>query len=127
MRGVVLHKGRSRPLESTCREGPSTRRADAGRPEQLGLELHALGDQADDFTDAMLHYLTRIQGKDGSWPAYDWRPPMEDGVLMETALAARAVQLDPLEGRERESHKALQRGRQWLIRARPRTHNERVF
>ena len=93
-----------------------------------GLQgLHALGYAPDDLTEAMVRYLLLTQGTDGSWRTYDRRPPIQDGPLVGTALAARGVQLYSIPGREREAHEALVKARHWLAEASPQTHNERVF
>jgi hypothetical protein len=52
---------------------------------------------------------------------------MEDGPLVATAWAARALQLYPPAGREREADVALERARSWLAAQKLRTLNDRVF
>jgi ankyrin repeat protein len=101
---------------------------DAANNLGWGLQgLHALRYAPDDLTEAMVHYLLLTQGADGSWRTYDRRPPIQDGPLVGTALAARAVQLYPIPGREAELAEALRKAKGWLSQATPKTHNERVF
>ncbi len=99
-------------------------------PVSLGYgfdALNALGFPADETTTAMSGYLINAQRVAGFWPALDRRPPMEDGPLVGTAWAVRAIQLYPPRGREQAAREALQRARAWIERQTPRTHNERVF
>ena len=67
-------------------------------PVALGYDadgLRALRYESDDMMEAMSHYLLGTQRGDGSWPAFVRRPPMEDGPIIGTAWAARAMQLYP--------------------------------
>lgn len=99
-------------------------------PVSLGFGfdgLDALRYARDDTTDAMVHYLLGIQRTNGWWPSFDRRPPMEDGPIVGTAWAVRAVQTYAPVGREREVADALKRARWWLSEQDARTHNERVF
>jgi N-acyl-D-amino-acid deacylase len=89
--------------------------------------LSALGYPADSLTEAMAWYLAATQRPDGSWPAADFRPPMEDGPIQGAAFAIRALQLYPLEGREAELKQKIRRARAYLAKARPTTFNQQVF
>jgi N-acyl-D-amino-acid deacylase len=89
--------------------------------------LSALGYPADSLTDAMVWYLAATQRPDGSWPAADYRPPMEDGPIQGAAFAIRALQLYPLAGREPELEQRLGRARDYLSKANPTTFNQQVF
>ena len=89
--------------------------------------LAALRYAPDDVTGAMSHYLLGVQRANGSWPSFDRRPPLEDGPLVATAWAVRAIQLFPPEGRARDVADALRRSREWLGRQHPDRHNDRVF
>lgn len=89
--------------------------------------LAALGYPADDLTEAMTWYLMSQQQPDGSWPTYDYRPPMEDGPIPATAFAVRVLQSYPLPGRPAATEQAVARGRRWLESAKPATFNQRVF
>jgi len=87
----------------------------------------ALGYPADALTEAMVWYLAATQRPDGSWPAADYRPPMEDGPIQGTAFAIRALQLYPPSGRESELKRRIDRAADYLAKARPSTFNQQVF
>ena len=89
--------------------------------------LSALGYPADALTEAMVWYLAATQCPDGSWPARDFRPPMEDGPIQGTAFGIRALRLYPIVGRETEFGRRIDRARDYLARAQPETFNQRVF
>jgi ankyrin repeat protein len=91
------------------------------------LGLSALGYPADPLTETMVWYLAATQRPDGSWPAADYRPPMEDGPIQGAAFAIRAFQLYPLAGREPELKQRMDRARNYLAKARPFTFNQQVF
>jgi mono/diheme cytochrome c family protein len=81
----------------------------------------------DDSTDAMVHYLLRAQRTNGSWFSYDYRPPLEDGMLVATAWATLGIRDYAPPGREREAAESLSRARGWLTQQTPKRHNEEVF
>ena len=89
--------------------------------------LAELGHPPDSLTEAMVWYLTATQRPDGSWPAADFRPPMEDGPIQGAAFAIRALQLYPLAGREPELKQRIGRARDYLLAASPTTFNQQVF
>jgi hypothetical protein len=75
----------------------------------------------------MTWYLAATQRPDGSWPAADYRPPMEDGPIQGAAFAIRVFQLYPLAGREKELAQRMERARDYLLKAQPATFNQQVF
>jgi len=79
--------------------------------------LSALGYPADSLTEAMVWYLAATQRPDGSWPAADFRPPMEDGPIQGAAFAIRVLRLYPLAGREPELKQRIERARDYLSKA----------
>ena len=89
--------------------------------------LSALGYRADSLTEAMVWYLAATQRPDGSWPAADFRPPMEDGPLQGAAFAIRVLRLYPLAGREPELKQRIERARDYLSKASPTSFNQQVF
>jgi ankyrin repeat protein len=89
--------------------------------------LAELGYAPDSLTEAMVWYLAATQRPDGSWPAADYRPPMEDGPIQGAAFAIRALQLYPLAGREAELKQRVGRARDYLLAASPTTFNQQVF
>lgn len=89
--------------------------------------LSALGYPSDSLTEAMVWYLAATQRPDGSWPAADFRPPMEDGPIQGAAFAIRTLRLYPLEGREAELKQRIRHARDYLAKAQPTTFNQQVF
>jgi ankyrin repeat protein/mono/diheme cytochrome c family protein len=91
------------------------------------LALSALRYPADALTEAMVWHLVAIQRPNGSWPAADYRPPMEDGPIQGAAFAVRSLQLYPLAGREAELKQRIRWARDYLAKAKPATFNQHVF
>jgi ankyrin repeat protein len=89
--------------------------------------LHAFHYAPTPATDAISRALLTHQRTDGSWWAPVRRPPMEDGPLFATASAARALQLYPPAGMEREVARSLERTRSWLTAQKMRDLNDRIF
>ena len=70
----------------------------------------------DATTAAMAHLVSQMQGADGSFLAFPARPPIESSTFTSTALSLRAIQVygeNPLP--------RIERARQWLATATPRT------
>ncbi|HVR75362.1 MAG TPA: ankyrin repeat domain-containing protein [Planctomycetota bacterium] len=93
------------------------------------LGFAALGYPADDMTEAVVWYLAALQRPDGHWRSDGrvGRPPLGHGAIQGTVLALRALQLYPLAGRERDFDARLDRAKNWLLAAPPKTHQDRVF
>lgn len=115
------------------READNARELDEPNPAgatTIGYDLdglNALHYAPDELTGAWTHYLLQIQQTDGSWISGLRRPPIEDGSLVRTAWAARALQTYPPSGRAREVEEALRRTRAWLVREPTPVHNHQVF
>lgn len=88
--------------------------ADAGRP-------------ADGTIEALVHYLTLKQSADGHWQPGLYRPPMVGSEFTTTALSLRALQRFGPKGRAAEITKRIERARDWLRKASPKTTEDRVF
>ena len=91
------------------------------------LGLAAADVPADKHTDAWVHHLAAIQGKDGNWYNNLPRPPIQTGDIGATALAVQALQRYPLPGRRAELAKQINRARQWLWNARPQNNEGAAF
>ena len=91
------------------------------------LGLAAEDVPADKNTDAWVHHLAAIQGKDGNWYNNLPRPPIQTGDIGATALAVHALQHYPLPGRKAEFNKQIHRARQWLWNARPENSEGAAF
>ncbi len=88
----------------------------------FAAEQHPL----DNITAAFTHLLAGQQMADGTWLGNGVsRPPMEDSIVSQTALAVRAVTLYPLAGRKNELDEKLGRARRWLLATAPSTTEER--
>jgi hypothetical protein len=91
------------------------------------LGFAALGYVPDDTTEAMVWYLAKIQQSDGHWVPGMLRPPLGGAEIVATVLAMRSLQLYQLEGQAAEMTERISRARNWLVTAKPRIHQERVF
>jgi hypothetical protein len=89
--------------------------------------LHALRYQPDDLTAAMSYYLAETQLPDGSWPDYDFRPPMEAGPIVGTALTLKALQYYPPPVESQPLKARMEKARRYLDRARPINFSQQVF
>jgi len=89
--------------------------------------LHALRYQPDALTDAMAWYLAETQLPEGSWPDYDFRPPMEGGPIVGTALTLQALQYYPPPVGTQPLKKRIGKARAWLERCQPTDLNQRTF
>lgn len=89
--------------------------------------LHALRYQPDELTAAMSWYLAETQSADGSWPDFDFRPPMEEGPIAGTALTVRALQYYPPPRSTQPLQARVRKARQWLEACEPKDFNQRVF
>lgn len=89
--------------------------------------LDAEAQPASSVTDAMVHHLASIQGKDGEWHNNLPRPPMQSSDISATALALHGLRAFPLIGRQREIDQRVERARKWLAVQKPEFTEERVF
>jgi len=99
-------------------------------PSNLGyglIGLNALGHPPDSLTAAMGFYLLRLQGSDGSWPAIDRRPPMDEGIVIGTVLAARALQLYPPPELLAATRDSLRRALAWLENSKAENINQQMY
>lgn len=82
---------------------------------------------ADKNTDALVHYLLGKQASDGRWLPVSYRPPIEYSDFTTTAITARVIQLYAPKGRANEIADRVARAREWLIKAKPVTNEERAY
>lgn len=85
------------------------------------------GYAADETTDAMVLEMAARQTADGSWTAYGHRPPIEYSRISSTAIAIRAMQLYGPPGQQQQLAGRIERGRQYLIDAKPTANAEEAF
>jgi ankyrin repeat protein len=91
------------------------------------LGLAAAGGTRNDTTDALVHYLTLKQAKDGRWRTTLFRPPANDSDFTATALAVRGLRSFGPPGRRREMARRIGKAKDWLVTAAPRTMEDRAF
>jgi ankyrin repeat protein len=73
---------------------------------------------SDNITAAFTHLVAGLQLPDGSWVGNGVsRPPLEDSIISQTALAVRTMTLYPIAGRRNDLEEKLRRAQQWLLRA----------
>jgi hypothetical protein len=82
----------------------------------------AEGYPADATTDAMAYLISTQQLADGSFLALPGRPPIESSTFTSTALSLRALQVYGKDPAPR-----IQRAREWLETAEPRTMEDRTM
>jgi len=90
------------------------------------IALSAGGHPLDTITATMTHWLIARQMPDGRWLGNGLnRPPSEYSTISHTAIAAGGLKSYPLPGRKDEIAGSLQRARQWLLAAEPKSAEER--
>jgi ankyrin repeat protein len=72
-------------------------------------------------------FVASHQLPNGSWHTIDIRPPQSFSDVSTTAICARALQLYMPDSLKGEKRSRLNRAREWLIKAQPRTTEERAF
>jgi ankyrin repeat protein len=83
---------------------------------------------ADDYSDAVIHYLKAMQEPEGYWKAPDGRrPPMNSGDLQATALAIYSLRHFTPAADRAETDAAVARAAAWLAAVQPATTQERAF
>ena len=80
----------------------------------------------DNITAAFTHLVAGLQMPDGTWLGNGVsRPPLEDSIVSQTALAVRALTLYPIAGQSRELDEKLRRAQRWLLTASATSAEER--
>jgi squalene cyclase len=87
--------------------------------------LEGVDHKPDEVTDALIEYLLGRQKPDGSWPAIMPRPPTEGSSFTNTALTIRALKVYAPKGEARA--RAIEKGRDWLVKNEPKDMEDRVF
>ena len=96
--------------------------------------LEMAGSAPDEVSTALVKYLLETQRSDGCWPVQSNRPPMQNSDFTPTVLALRALKAygpskdakDADELRKRVDA-AYEKGREWLLSAKPKTTEDRSF
>jgi hypothetical protein len=100
---------------------------DSDTVSSILLGMAAENYPADAATDAMAKFLKEQQWPTGEWRILAHRPPIESSDIQVTAMSMRAMQLYMPKSRTAEYERAIQRGVQWLLRAQPKTGEDRAF
>src|SRR5215831_4020678 len=80
----------------------------------------------DKITAAFTHLIAGLQMSDGRWLAVQpSRPPIEDSVVSQTAMAIRVLTLYPIPGEKARLERTIRRAQGWLIGVNPGTTEER--
>jgi ankyrin repeat protein len=80
----------------------------------------------DTITAQSTHLVVGQQMADGTYLGQGVsRPPMEDTIVSQTALAVRAMTLYPIAGRKNEVEEKMRRSQRWLLAVVPGTAEER--
>jgi ankyrin repeat protein len=88
---------------------------------------HMAGVRPSPTTDAEAQFIASRQFPDGSWPTIDDRPPQSSSLFTVTAVCAEAVRQYMPEQFKNERETRLRMARQWLLKAQPRTTEDRTF
>lgn len=78
-------------------------------------------------TTAVAHYTLGADSARGHWPARGNRPPSEAGDITTTALAVRGLSAYTPDGKADGVTKRVKASREWLLTAKPRDTEDRVF
>jgi ankyrin repeat protein len=71
------------------------------------------------LTDAMVHDIAGLQRLDGAWLGMMPRPPVQNSMFAETALAIEAIKSYASPGRRQEMQTRIARGKKWLETNKP--------
>ena len=91
------------------------------------LGLAAENHSPDEATDAMARFVKGQQYPDGGWRVFAHRPPIESSDIQVTAVSLRSLQLYGPKAQRAEYQLAVKRAVSWLIKAQPKTIEDRVF
>jgi squalene cyclase len=75
----------------------------------------------------MARFVKGQQYPDGGWRVFAHRPPIESSDIQVTAVSLRSLQLYGLTAQHAYYQSAVKRAADWLVKARPRTTEDRVF
>jgi ankyrin repeat protein len=79
------------------------------------------------LTDLQVYMLAGKQHVTGHWNSYSHRPPLEDSEFTATAMTIRALRVLQPDREDSEITRRIDRARQWLASASPRSSEERAM
>jgi len=100
---------------------------EAGSMSYILLGLAAENYQPDSATDAMVRYMVSRQWPDGHWRVFSYRPPIESSDIPVTATSLRALRVYAPKSEREKYEMAVKRATDWLMKAQPRTTEDRTF
>ena len=77
-----------------------------------------MGEPANVFTDALIHYIAETQDPSGGWIEEFARPPLQESDITRTMFAIMALKTYGWPARRAEFDERIARGRGWLLTAR---------
>jgi ankyrin repeat protein len=119
--GAYLETWRERALQGVGIPG------DCDTVSYILLGLAAENYAPDAATDAMARFLKSQQSPDGGWRVFAHRPPIESSDIQVTAASLRALQAYGPKTQRAEYETAAKRAADWLMKAQPRTTEDRAF
>ena len=96
----------------------------------LGYEMFsnaATGQPADEYTDAVVHFIKVMQTPAGYWRTPGNRPPLTFDLYITAAMAINTLRLYAPAAQRADTEKRLARAASWLESSRPTTTQERAF
>jgi hypothetical protein len=94
--------------------------------------LEAGGRGPDETTASLVEFLLKSQKPNGAWPATTNRPPSEGSTFVVNALALRGLRVfgpakdaEDAEPLRKRIDAAFEKGRDWLLKNKPATHEDR--
>jgi ankyrin repeat protein len=78
----------------------------------------AEGQEPNEVTDSLVHFLAVLQRKAGNWQTTVYRPPHDASHFTYTALAVRGLKRYAPDGRRQEIEERIARARAWLLATR---------
>ncbi len=130
-RGIAAPKQLTQiPLGLLERSPERTMNMAAPSPNSLGYEMFDFAANrrpADEYTDALVHYLKLQQRPEGHWATTGNRPPLTYDAYITTAMVIKALQRYSPSAQKKDTEKRLTRAARWLDSAKPVTTQERAF
>ncbi len=96
-------------------------------PAYALVGLAEIKQSSDETTNAMVSYLLKTQKKDGRWKMPTHRPPLEHSDFTSTSLSIRALRKFASESQGKEIDRRVIRARDWLIEAKTKETEDKVF
>lgn len=81
----------------------------------------------DAATDAMARFLQSQQWSDGRWRVFAHRPPIQSSDIQVTAASLRSLQVYGPRTQRGKYEMTVKRAADWLMKAQPKTTEERAF